>query len=75
MERVALEDNVIPLKTPALAAGGKTVLNSIRVRKGQVRQAQGNTSSLFPSSEYAYEITPSLVLFQDDCHLVVVHQH
>jgi hypothetical protein len=37
-ERVALEDDVIPLKKPILAADGKTVLNSIRVRKGQVSQ-------------------------------------
>lgn len=34
-ERVALQDDVIPLKTPVLTADGK-VLNSIRIRKGQV---------------------------------------
>ena len=37
-ERTALEDDVIPLKKPIFAADGKTVLNSIRVRKGQVSQ-------------------------------------
>lgn len=35
-ERVAQEDDVIPLKKPILAADGKTVLNSIHVPKGQV---------------------------------------
>ena len=40
MERVALEDDVIPLKAPVLCADGKTVLNSIRVRKGQVSRIQ-----------------------------------
>ena len=33
-----MEDDVIPLKKPILAADGKTFLNSIRVRKGQVGQ-------------------------------------
>lgn len=36
-ERVALQDDVIPLKTPIVATDGK-VLDSIRVRKGQVRR-------------------------------------
>jgi hypothetical protein len=46
-ERVAQEDDLIPLKTPVLAADGKTVLNSIRVRKGQVSQTQHGNPSLF----------------------------
>jgi len=33
-----MEDDVIPLKKPILAADGKTFLNSITVRKGQVSQ-------------------------------------
>ena len=47
-ERVALEDDEIPLKTPVLAADGKTVLNSIRVRKGQVSHRIINSPSISP---------------------------
>ena len=36
MERVVMENDVIPLKKPIRSKDGKTILNSIRVRKGQV---------------------------------------
>lgn len=39
-ERVATHDDVILLANPVVAADGKTVLSSIRVKKGQVRAAR-----------------------------------
>lgn len=45
-ERVALEDDIIPLKQPIFSNDGRTLLNSIRIQKGQVHRDHLHRNSL-----------------------------